>query len=270
MFTSADIPLIIALAALLLLAVFLAASEASLLRVPEVPVERGLCDPDAAHALDGLDQHRRRLRPERGADRIMLVFKSEQVDELVLLFGIVPLALALIALAGGSLAYRQRADLRREFKARWNYYLLVEALFLAFFLAFLLVRIGNPDLWHPAMGGERPMDFAYLNAVIKSTEFPPYDPWFAGGYLNYYYFVQVMAGTLIKLISIVPAVTVYSIFLPPTCSGDMYDGVPITMPVRVLALSITLAMPKSVNTADPSGRKRMFSGLISLWTMPFS
>lgn len=36
MFSSADIPLIIALVALLLLAVFLAASEASLLRVPEV------------------------------------------------------------------------------------------------------------------------------------------------------------------------------------------------------------------------------------------
>ena len=44
---------------------------------------------------------------ERGADRIVLVFESEQVDELVLLFGIVPLALALIVIYLSTfLAYR--------------------------------------------------------------------------------------------------------------------------------------------------------------------
>jgi signal transduction histidine kinase len=44
---------------------------------------------------------------ERGTDRIVLVFESEQVDELVLLFGIVPLALALIVIYLSTfLAYR--------------------------------------------------------------------------------------------------------------------------------------------------------------------
>ena len=38
--------------------------------------------------------------------------------------------------------------------------------------------------------------------------------------------------------------------IPPACSGDMYAGVPITMPVCVLPVllplsSVSLAMPKS-------------------------
>ncbi len=126
------------------------------------------------------------------------------------LIGIVYL---LILIVGAWLAFLQRMELRQEIKDRWAYFLTIEIVFLAFFLFSLFVRWGNADLWHPFKGGEKPMDFAYFNAVLKSNSFPPYDPWFAGGSINYYYFGFVYVGSLVKLLGIVPAVA-YNLIIP--------------------------------------------------------
>ena len=127
--------------------------------------------------------------------------------------GTIAIVFGLILLAGAALAYVQRDELREEWKTKRNYFLMIEGVFLVFFVIDLFIRFGNADLWHPAKGGERPMDFSYFNAVIKSTSFPPYDPWFAGGYINYYYYGFVLVATPVKLLGIVPTLA-YNFILP--------------------------------------------------------
>lgn len=119
---------------------------------------------------------------------------------------------AVILLVNISIAVYTRKDLIRDLKEKKQFFIWMEIISLVLFLVFILIRLGNPDLWHPAKGGEKPMDFAYLNAVIKSSTYPPYDPWYASGYINYYYYGFVIVGVLIKWIGIIPS-TAYNLVL---------------------------------------------------------
>jgi len=113
----------------------------------------------------------------------------------------------------GVLFYLEKTKIFQELSDNLNSILSIEIIIFCFFVFFLLIRIGNPDLWHPYKGGEKPMDFSYFNALIKSVSYPPYDPWYAGGYINYYYWGFLIAAIPTKLFGIVPSIA-YNLILP--------------------------------------------------------
>ena len=125
----------------------------------------------------------------------------------------VGLSVLAVAAVSGVLAWRKRDEMLAYARANIRTIATVEVLFLLAFFGFLLIRLANPDLWHVWRGGEKPMDFAYLNAVTRSSVMPPYDPWYAGGYLNYYYYGQFIVASVIKLTGIVPTVA-YNLAVP--------------------------------------------------------
>lgn len=122
-------------------------------------------------------------------------------------------AIVLVGSISFGVAYCRRTELKFLLRQRWRLWLLEEGLFCLVFLVFFAVRLANPDLWHPWRGGEKFMELAYLTATVKSTFMPPYDPWFAGGHLNYYYYGYFIVGMLSKTLGIVPGV-VFNLAIP--------------------------------------------------------
>lgn len=77
-----------------------------------------------------------------------------------------------------------------------------ELLFASVFIGWAVFRAYNPDI----AGTEKPMEFAFLNGVLRSRFFPPQDPWLSGYAISYYYFGYVMLGVLVKLSGVLPEV----------------------------------------------------------------
>ncbi len=123
------------------------------------------------------------------------------------------LALTMLTGLSAALVLPRRTEFTEWIRANRPHIAIVEIGLAVLYLAFVLIRVGNPDLWHPFFGGEKPMDLAYFNAVVRSRTFPPYDPWFAGGQINYYYFGFVIAAVPVKLLG-VPVTLAYNLILP--------------------------------------------------------
>ncbi|MGA7732608.1 MAG: DUF2298 domain-containing protein, partial [Chloroflexia bacterium] len=99
-----------------------------------------------------------------------------------------------------------RFEIRDFIRRKRNLIIFYEGLFLLAFVLMLFIRMLNPDVWHTVFGGEKTMEFGFLNSTLRSPWMPPADPFFAGGYVNYYYHGQFIIACLIKLVGIDPAI----------------------------------------------------------------
>ena len=118
-----------------------------------------------------------------------------------------PWTLAVLLLVGGGvsvcLAYRRRDALRQFLREEWKTILAAELVFLGFFFFWLAIVADVPQINHT----EKPMDFAFFNAVLTAGSLPPEDPWLAGHSISYYYFGHLMLASVAKLTGIASPVS---------------------------------------------------------------
>ncbi|MHB1295788.1 MAG: DUF2298 domain-containing protein [Anaerolineae bacterium] len=111
--------------------------------------------------------------------------------------------LILVAAVSAVLWLRDGAEMWAALRARRNLVLITEGLFLAALAAFAVFRAYNPDIAFT----EKPMEFAFINGILRSDTFPPHDPWLAGYSISYYYMGYVLVGMLTRLTSLPSDVT---------------------------------------------------------------
>lgn len=108
--------------------------------------------------------------------------------------------LALLVIAGLSALVwsRRREELSEFVRSSWLYIVFVEALFLVVLAGAVFIRSFAPEI----IGGEKPFELAFLNAISRSEFFPPRDPWLSGYSISYYYFGYVIIAVLAKLVGL--------------------------------------------------------------------
>ncbi len=80
--------------------------------------------------------------------------------------------------------------------------LVYEALFLVAMCGWAAFRATNPGI----NSTEKPMEFMFLNSILRSPSFPPQDAWLSGFGISYYYFGYVMMALMTRLSGVLPGV----------------------------------------------------------------
>jgi YYY domain-containing protein len=103
-------------------------------------------------------------------------------------------------------------DIRTFLREKWKLVLTVEILFTLALVGWAVLRAYAPYKIEPT-GGEKFMEIAFQNAILRSERFPALDPWLSGFAISYYYFGYVMMALLTRLSGAVSGV-----------AFDLYDA----------------------------------------------
>jgi len=168
----------------------------------------------------------------RGIGLLLVAYLAWLVPSLRVWINDLPLVLLVLLVVGlvnWALARQHWVKIWAFLRANRRLIFFYEGLFAVAYLFFVFIRLLNPDLWQPWNGGEKFMEIAYLNATVRTPYFPPYDPYFAGGTINYYYWGYQIVNVLIKLTGITPTVafnlavpTLFALTVLAAC-GLVYD-----------------------------------------------
>lgn len=115
-------------------------------------------------------------------------------------FGVIlalTLLVALLAWAYGSWRSEDDSPLR-WLRQNANHALAVELIFATAFFAFAYYRAFNPQI----EATEKPMEFMFLNSILRSVQFPPHDAWLSGYSISYYYLGYVIVALLTRLTAV--------------------------------------------------------------------
>ncbi len=103
-------------------------------------------------------------------------------------------------------------DMRSFLREKWKMVVTVEVLFLLALVGWAVLRAYAP-FKIDYTGGEKFMETAFQNAILRSEHFPPLDPWLSNFGISYYYYGYVMLAMLTRLSGAVSGV-----------AFDLYDS----------------------------------------------
>lgn len=127
--------------------------------------------------------------------------------------GIIIGLMVLLGISAWTLRQHALGDIRIWLRENISIVLSIEVLFLVGFAVWAFVRSANPEI----LGTEKPMELAFINAIINSPDFPPHDPWLSGYAISYYYFGYVITAMIAKFTA-TPGSVAFNLALSQTFS----------------------------------------------------
>ncbi|MBN2006379.1 MAG: hypothetical protein JXA21_23710 [Anaerolineae bacterium] len=117
-------------------------------------------------------------------------------------------AAGLIFALGVWLMHGQWRDLRLWWTERRAFVITAEVIFFVALVFWAFVRATQPHI--QTAGGEKWMEIAYLNAILRAPFMPPHDPWLSGYAISYYYLGYVLLSLVTRL-SAIPSASAFTL-----------------------------------------------------------